>query len=89
MIRARAYFSGHVQGVGFRATTRQIASQFSVTGYVKNLADGRVEAVAEGETSEVEGFLEAVQQRMDGFIRNVSIDKSGEIVGYGGFEITY
>ena len=42
------YFSGHVQGVGFRYTTRSVASRFAVTGYVRNLPDGRVELVAEG-----------------------------------------
>ena len=83
------WFSGHVQGVGFRATTRSIAARFRVAGYVKNLPDRRVEAVFEGELGEVDGVIEAVRERMDGFISDVVIDKSDSIAGYESFEIRY
>ena len=66
--RARVGFRGEVQGVGFRFTTRRIASGFSVTGYVKNEGDGSVELVAEGARGEVEAFVEAVTERMGSFI---------------------
>ena len=89
MIRARVYYSGHVQGVGFRYTTDTIASRFEVCGFVKNLSDGRVEVDVEGETSHVDGFLEAIRERMEGFIHDVSIDKSEQTVGYTDFEIRY
>ena len=46
-IRRRVCFNGDVQGVGFRYTTCQIAKDYTVGGYVKNLLDGRVEIVAE------------------------------------------
>jgi acylphosphatase len=59
-IRTSTTFRGRVQGVGFRATTRQVASRFRVTGFVRNEPDGSVLCVAEGEPSEVESFLEAV-----------------------------
>ena len=54
---ARKYLlSGQVQGVGFRFFAQRVAARHQVTGYVRNLADGRVEAVAEGAPSSVEGF---------------------------------
>ena len=43
MLRQTCYFSGRVQGVGFRYTVQNLALQYNVRGYVKNLADGRVE----------------------------------------------
>ena len=68
---ATVIFSGHVQGVGFRFTTRQVAQEYEVAGYVQNLADGRVRLEAEGAEAEVEAFLGAVEERMHGHIRKV------------------
>jgi len=69
MIRRTSHFSGRVQGVGFRYTAQGIALGFKVVGYVKNLADGRVEVVAEGEPDEIDRFLETIGQKMDGYIK--------------------
>jgi len=52
-VRKHIFISGRVQGVGFRAFTRQNAQQLGVNGWVKNLYDGRVEAVLEGNKSSV------------------------------------
>ena len=68
----RVLYSGHVQGVGFRATTREIAAGHEVAGYVKNLADGRVELVAEGEAEAVRRFLNAVKNRLGSHIAEAS-----------------
>jgi acylphosphatase len=57
------YYSGKVQGVGFRATTAEIAKDYPVTGRVKNLADGRVQLVVEGPEDAVKDFLKAVRVR--------------------------
>jgi acylphosphatase len=56
--RAHVYISGRVQGVGFRAATRRKAATIGVDGWVKNLADGRVEAVFEGESDQVDSMME-------------------------------
>lgn len=56
--RAHVFVSGKVQGVGFRATTRREASQHGVDGWVRNLADGRVEAIFEGPEDAVEEMIE-------------------------------
>jgi acylphosphatase len=70
MIRRTSHFSGNVQGVGFRYTAQDLARNFNVTGYVRNLSDGRVELVAEGDPAEIDKLLDAINQRMEGFIKN-------------------
>lgn len=57
-IRVRVVVSGRVQGVFFRDTTRRRALQRGVSGWVRNCADGSVEAVFEGPPEEVEGMVE-------------------------------
>ncbi|HEX2923525.1 MAG TPA: acylphosphatase [Chloroflexota bacterium] len=57
-VRAHLYISGRVQGVGFRESTRRQAEMLGVTGWVRNTTDGRVEAVIEGEDSEVRRMVE-------------------------------
>ena len=56
----QVFYSGRVQGVGFRYSVKQIAAGYEVTGWVRNLPDGRVELVASGEQAEVEAFIEAI-----------------------------
>ena len=65
------HFSGHVQGVGFRYSALQVAKEFEVAGYVKNLADGRVLVEAEGAPAEITAFVDSLQERMHGYIRKV------------------
>ena len=60
LARLHVYFSGHVQGVGFHYSVKQLSLEFDVTGWVKNLPDGRVELVAEGERNELETFQAAI-----------------------------
>ena len=59
--RARVYYSGRVQGIGFRYTAREVACGYEVTGFVRNLPDGRVEMAAEGDEEEVAAFLDAIK----------------------------
>ena len=58
MIARQYLFSGRVHGVGFRFATKQIAKGFDVIGTVKNLDDGRVELVIQGDEEEVDEFIE-------------------------------
>jgi acylphosphatase len=58
MIRRRILVSGRVQGVGYRDTCRRVATERGVTGWVRNLGDGRVEAVFEGTVEQVDGMVE-------------------------------
>jgi acylphosphatase len=59
--RAHVLVSGRVQGVAFRGYTRKWALELGLKGWVRNLYDGRVEAVAEGERSKVEALLSRIQ----------------------------
>ena len=63
-------YSGRVQGVGFRYRTAEEAAHYRVTGTVRNMPDGTVELVAEGEEAELERFLQAIRRRMAANIRD-------------------
>ena len=69
MIRKHLYYSGSVQGVGFRYTTVQVAGGYEVTGFVRNMMDGRVEVVVEGEAGQVGAFMVRLAEVMAGHIR--------------------
>ena len=60
--RAHLYVSGWVQGVSFRGYARKCARELGLTGWVRNLYDGRVEAVAEGPQAAIERLIEAVRK---------------------------
>lgn len=57
MKRVHVYISGRVQGVFFRAETQRAAKGFNLTGWVRNIADGRVEALFEGEDKNVDKMI--------------------------------
>jgi acylphosphatase len=59
--RRRVLYDGRVQGVGFRFTAARLASRFGVSGWVRNLPNGRVELEAQGEPGPLGGFLDAIR----------------------------
>jgi acylphosphatase len=81
------FFSGHVQGVGFRYSVLQVAKEFEVSGFVANLTDGRVQLEAEGEAGEVAAFITAVGERMHGYIRKIERSERRRNAMFVGFEI--
>jgi len=86
-VRRQAVFTGHVQGVGFRFIVRHIAERFSVTGYVRNLSDGSVEVVLEGEKLSTQEMLDQVTDRMSPYIdhaEQTQVEPTGE---FRSFEI--
>ncbi|MCB1228163.1 MAG: acylphosphatase [Verrucomicrobiales bacterium] len=89
MIAKQVLYSGRVQGVGFRYSARQIASGYEVTGWVKNLPDGRVEMqvmAADGE--ELEGFLqEILDSNLGSLIREQETKSIPALTGVKGFTI--
>ena len=89
MIRKHIYYSGRVQGVGFRYTTARIAANYSVNGFVRNMMDGRVEIVVEGEKSNVQAFLDAVTGEMNGYIRDARIIDEPDAGKLTGFDIRF
>lgn len=80
------YYTGEVQGVGFRYTVCRLAENFEVTGFVRNLPDGRVQLIAEGPTEELDRFLAAVFSQMAQYIRKQNLDKqepTGQFSSFG------
>ena len=72
--------------MGFRFTAEHIARNYNVTGFARNLPDGTVEVVAEGERKEVEDFIGTMEIRMSRHIRNREIqwlEYRGNIRGFG------
>ena len=72
--RMTVLYSGRVQGVGFRYTTKTVATGYDITGSVRNLPDGRVELIAEGRREELEEFRAALADAgLAGFIRDEQV----------------
>ena len=88
--RVHVFYSGRVQGVGFRATAEETAQQFHVVGWVKNLRDGRVELVAEADESTLQQFLTELRTGpMKNFIHQLEISWSNASDTFDEFEIRY
>jgi acylphosphatase len=88
--RASVLYTGRVQGVGFRYTVREIACGYDVTGYVRNLADGRVELIAEGIEDEVRAFVQAIRvSQLGSHIRNADVNWSAATEEFRGFDIRH
>ncbi len=85
--RREVVYSGYVQGVGFRYTTRQIANQFDVAGFVRNLSDGRVHLVVEGRDGEIRRFLAEIGTAFAGKITNTQLDDGVSTGEFSRFEI--
>ncbi|MDB6025794.1 MAG: acylphosphatase [Verrucomicrobiales bacterium] len=86
--RMTVFFLGKVQGVGFRYTTKTVATGFEITGVVKNLPDGRVELVVEGQKQELDEFLQGIRDSEVGrFIKSEQIVWGEAKNEFRGFEI--
>ena len=68
------FYSGSVQGIGFRYTLRDIASGLKVCGWVKNLSDGRAEVLAEAEEDTLTDFLEQINQHFSRYIKDTALE---------------
>jgi len=88
-VRRHVWYTGTVQGVGFRFTTRRLARGRDVTGFVKNLPDGRVEVVAEGPAGEVDGFLRDVRKALGRYIRDVQVAEEAPSGTFDGFGVAF
>jgi acylphosphatase len=84
----RVRYTGRVQGVGFRYTAQQLASEFGVDGYVHNLPTGDVEVLAGSDAKDVEAFLSALADRMAGYIEQ-TFEAESRPSGEKGFHIRY
>jgi acylphosphatase len=86
--RMHIFYSGRVQGVGFRYTVKSVAAGFELTGTVRNMLDGRVELVAEGPREELEAFQQAIRDSgLEHFVRDEALTWSEAKNEFRGFEI--
>ncbi|HEY3754959.1 MAG TPA: acylphosphatase [Opitutaceae bacterium] len=84
---ADVHFQGRVQGVGFRYAVNEVAREYEVAGYVQNLLDGRVRVEAEGDQAELDRFVSAIEDRMQGYIRKVEKSFRVRTRQFSGFRI--
>jgi acylphosphatase len=84
----RVLYSGRVQGVGFRYTVRQIAQRYAVTGFVRNLSNGKVELVVEGPSSEIDQILAQISEKMTDYLRQADVEIRPPTGQFHSFEIT-
>ena len=85
--RRTILYTGTVQGVGFRFTTVRALADIAVSGYVRNLADGRVELVVEGEPSQTEVAVERVRRALGSHIRDEAQQLGAATGEFQGLEI--
>jgi len=89
MIAKQYFFTGRVQGVGFRYSTKRLATGFDVIGWVRNLDDGRVELQVQGEADEVEAFVQEIHDSPLGPLIKEQEERSLPLFeGVTGFTIT-
>ncbi len=87
--RLKIFYSGRVQGVGFRYAAKTVATGFEISGTLRNLPDGRVELIAEGPRAELEAFRAAVRDEgLAGFIRDEQVFWADAQNEFRGFEIS-
>ena len=80
-------FSGRVQGVGFRYTARSLAAGIPITGFIRNLPNGRVQLVIEGAVGEIDRFLVGLHGRMGQYILDQTETVRPASHSFSGFDI--
>ena len=89
MVRSHVFFSGAVQGVGFRYTALAFARELKVNGWVKNLPDGRVELMAEGPRERLDNLIYKLDKFFEGKISHKDIDWLDARRQFTDFVVTY
>ncbi len=90
MSALQVFYEGRVQGVGFRYSVKQIAQGFDITGWVRNIADGRVELQVSGEPDELRAFFQAIREsELRALIKNESQNVLATAPITRGFEIRH
>lgn len=89
MVAKRIIFTGTVQGVGFRFTANSIARRCRINGYVRNLSDGSVEMLAQGEPQDIDACLNDIGESFAGYIRDKKVEDLPPDPSYTDFKITF
>ena len=87
--RAHVFYSGRVQGVGFRYTAERLALDLRLVGWVKNIPDGRVEIVCEGPKEKIELLLQGIQSSLGATIRKIDCEWEKPTHEFNDFSIEF
>jgi acylphosphatase len=89
-VRAHVWVSGRVHGVFYRSTTRRVAKRFGLTGWVKNLRDGRVEAIFEGPRENVDEMIKFCNEGPPAaIVKNVEVKWEDPTGKFDDFDIAF
>ena len=83
------YYSGRVQGIGFRFTAQAIAQDLGLSGWVKNLPDGRVELVGEGKEEQLHIILDRIDKEFSSYVREKQVSWMPATGEFNSFEIRF
>ena len=89
MIAKHIIFIGTVQGVGFRFTAHRIANRHNLTGFVRNLPNGTVEMLAQGQSEDIDNCIQDMKESFGGYIRQIRIEDTPADPKYTDFKITF
>ena len=89
MIAKHIIFTGRVQGIGFRFTALNVANRYQLTGLVRNLLDGTVEMVAQGNSDDIDDCIRDIEKSFDGYIRETKVEDVPFNPQYKDFKITF
>ncbi|MCX5707074.1 MAG: acylphosphatase [Candidatus Omnitrophica bacterium] len=87
--QVHVYYSGRVQGIGFRYSSERIAIELGVCGWVKNLADGRVEVLAEANQEALEALLLQLDQTFSRYIQGADVNWLPATGEFKDFEVKF
>ena len=82
-------FKGRVQGVGFRFTAFRIATRHQLSGFVRNLPDGTVEMIAQGNPDDITNCIQDIEKSFEGYLRDTAIRQIPSDPQYRDFKITF
>ncbi|MCK5579803.1 MAG: acylphosphatase [Candidatus Omnitrophica bacterium] len=89
MPQAHILYTGRVQGVGFRYTVQRIAVQAGLCGWVRNLSNGGVEILVEGDNEDIERLMQEVDAYFDGYIRDKEVARQPSTEKFKDFQIVF
>jgi acylphosphatase len=87
--RIHIFYSGLVQGIGFRYTAERVAASLGLTGWAKNLPDGRVEVLCEGKEGGIEAFMGKIEEIFKGYIRDTDVEWKDATAEFDGFDVRF
>jgi acylphosphatase len=89
MVARHIIFTGRVQGVGFRFTAHRMADRHQLTGFVRNLPNGSVEMLAQGQLEDIDDCIRDIEEEFSGYIRETKIDDVPPDPRHAAFKITF